>query len=380
MKRISILGATGSIGRQTLDIVRQHPDKFKVAALVGQKNVAALAAAALEFQPDFVAIADGNAYPELKAALRGMQVEIAAGEGAAVEAARYDADICMAAIVGIAGLPSTLAAIEQGKTVALANKEALVCAGPLMINAAKKSGAKILPVDSEHNAIFQVLEQDNQKQVQKIILTASGGPFRNWPQEKIQTATRAAALDHPNWSMGEKITIDSATMMNKGLEFIEAHYLFDMPPDQIEILVHPQSIIHSMVAYQDGSILAQLGPPDMRVPIGYCLGYPRRLALNTASLDFTAIKNLSFEPPDDLRFPALGLARSALAAGQIMPTALNAANEVAVAAFLADKISFGRITEIIDGAMQRIENAPQNTIQELLAADLAARQIAEGLI
>jgi 1-deoxy-D-xylulose-5-phosphate reductoisomerase len=243
-----------------------------------------------------------------------------------------------------------------------------------MLSAAAQSGAKILPVDSEHNAIFQVFENHNRDAVHKIILTASGGPFRDWSLEKIKTATRAEALAHPNWSMGEKISIDSATMMNKGLEFIEAHYLFNLPPEQIEIVVHPQSIIHSMVAYQDGSVLAQMGPPDMRVPIAYCLGYPQRIATTAAQLDFTQINSLSFMPPDEVRFPALQLARAALAAGGNAPTVLNAANEAAVAAFLAGQISFGKITDVIDAALQRVENTPLNSIADVLAADAITRR------
>lgn len=380
MKTVSILGATGSIGQQTLDVVRRHPGQFKITALAAQKNVETLAKAAKEFQPELVAIADGNEYPKLKELLAGTRIEIAVGEAAAIDAARHPADICMAAIVGIAGLAPTVAAIEQGKTVALANKESLVCAGQLMLAAVKKSGATLLPVDSEHNAIFQVFENQNRNQIRKIILTASGGPFREWTKDQIQNATREQALKHPNWNMGTKVTIDSATMMNKGLEFIEAHYLFDMPPEQIEILVHPQSIIHSMVEYNDGSVLAQLGPPDMRVPISYCLGYPQRVATEAKSLNFAEIKNLSFEAPDDVRFPALGLARAALSAGNAMPTVMNGANEVAVSAFLDGKISFGRITDVIDAAMQRMENTPQNSIAELLAADQAARRTAEGMI
>lgn len=380
MKTVSILGATGSIGQQTLDVIRAQPEKFKVTAMAAQKNVAALAAAAREFMPELVAIADGNAYHELKGELRDLPIEIAAGEGAVIDVARYSADVCMAAIVGIAGLAPTLAAIEQGKTVALANKEALVCAGPLMLSAVMQSGAKLLPVDSEHNAIFQVFENHNRDQVRKIILTASGGPFREWDAKKIKNATRDEALCHPNWSMGEKITIDSATMMNKGLEFIEAHYLFGMPPAQIEILVHPQSIIHSMVEYTDSSILAQMGPPDMRVPISYCLSYPARINNQVPSLDFAKMKTLSFEQPDEQRFPAIKMARAALAEGRAMPTIMNAANETAVSAFLDGKISFGRITEIIDAALQRIENSPQNSIQDVFAADAAARRWAGEFI
>jgi len=380
IKKISILGATGSIGQQTLSVIRQHPDKFKITALAAQKNVEALAVAAREFRPRFVAVDDITLYPELKKALADVDVEIAGGRAAVMEAAHREADICVAAIVGIAGLEPTLAAIERGRTVALANKEALVCAGPLMLQAAQKSGAKILPVDSEHNAIFQVMENHNRAAVRKIILTASGGPFRAWDKNKIQNATREDALRHPNWSMGEKITIDSATLMNKGLEFIEAHYLFAMPPEQIEILVHPQSIIHSMVEYADGSVLAQLGPPDMRVPIAYCLGYPQRIATAAKPLNFAEIKSLSFEEPDVDKFPALNLTRAALAAGGAAPTIMNTANEIAVAAFLAGKITFGRITEIIDAALQRVENAPIKNLAELFAADAAARRASEEMI
>jgi len=380
MKNISILGATGSVGQQTLAVVRQHPDKFKITALAAQKNIVALAAAAREFRPELVAIADEGEYQNLKSEIGSLKTEILVGESGVIEAAKYNADICVAAIVGIAGLTPTLAAIEQGKTVALANKEALVCAGPLMLHAAEKSGAKILPVDSEHNAIFQVLENHNRDKVKKIILTASGGPFREKSKAEIYDATPEQALKHPNWNMGAKITIDSATLMNKGLELIEAHYLFAMPPEQIEILIHPQSIIHSMVGYVDGSVLAQLGPPDMTVPISYCLGYPHRIATAAKPLDFAEIKNLSFESPDTVRFPALGLTRAALTAGGAMPTIMNAANEIAVAAFRARKISFGRITEIIDAAMQQVENTRITTMADLFAANAAARRKAEEMM
>jgi len=380
MKKISILGATGSIGRQTLAIVRQHPDEFKITALAAQKNVAALGAAVREFQPELVAIADEGEYQNLKNKLSGLKTKILVGEEGVIAVAEYNVDICVAAIVGIAGLAPTLAAIEQGRMVALANKEALVCAGPLMLSAIEKSGAKILPVDSEHNAIFQILENHNRDQVKKIIITASGGPFREKSKAEIYNATPEEALKHPNWSMGAKITIDSATLMNKGLELIEAHYLFAMPPEQIEILIHPQSIIHSMVEYVDGSVLAQLGPPDMTVPISYCLGYPNRIVTEAKPLNFAEIKDLSFERPDFNRFPALNFTRAALRAGGTMPTIMNAANEIAVAAFLASKIPFGRITEIIDAAMQQVENTRITTMADLFAADAAARQKAEEMI
>lgn len=379
MKRVSILGATGSIGQQTLAIARQHPDKFKVVAIAAQKNVAALATAAREFAPELVAIADAAEYGNLKSEIGNLKTEILVGEEGVIEVAKRQADICVAAIVGIAGLAPTLAAIEAGRTVALANKEALVCAGPLMLAAIKKSGAKLLPVDSEHNAIFQVLENHNRDAVRKIILTGSGGPFRTWDKKQTQNATTEQALNHPNWSMGAKITIDSATLMNKGLEFIEAHYLFAVPPEQIEILIHPQSIIHSMVEYVDGSVLAQLGPPDMTVPIAYCLGYPHRIATQAKSLNFPELRNLTFEAPDTDKFPALNLTRAALAAGGAMPTILNAANEVAVAAVLAQKIPFGCITDIIDAAMQYVENAPIKTMADLMMADAAARRQAERM-
>jgi 1-deoxy-D-xylulose-5-phosphate reductoisomerase len=380
VKKITILGATGSIGQQTLDVIRQHPDKFKISALTANKNSTALVAAAKEFQPDVIAIADAAAAKELRTEIGNLKIEILCGDEGVIAAARHQADICVAAIVGMAGLVPTLAAIETGKIIALANKEALVCAGQIMLQAARKYQVRILPVDSEHNAIFQVLEQHNHAAIHRLILTASGGPFRSWPADKIAMATRADALNHPNWSMGEKITIDSATMMNKGLEFIEAHYLFNIPPAQIDILVHPQSIIHSMVEYVDGSILAQLGPPDMRVPIAYCLAYPQRIATATQKLNFAEIKSLSFEQPDDARFPAMALAKLALAAGGMAPCTLNAANEVAVAAFLAGKISFGRITEIIDQSLQRVENTAMNSITDLMAANHRARRMAEELI
>ena len=377
MKRISILGATGSVGQQTLSVVRQHPDQFKIVALAAGKDVAGLTAAVREFQPERVALADQGAYQNLRSEIGNSKTEILCGEEGVLAVACHDADICVAAIVGVAGLAPALAAIEHGRTVALANKEALVCAGPLMLRAVEMSGAKILPVDSEHNAIFQVLEQHNRGAVRRIILTASGGAFRDKSAAEIYNATREQALRHPNWTMGEKITIDSATMMNKGLELIEAHYLFAMPPEQIEILIHPQSIIHSMVEYIDGSVLAQLGPPDMTVPIAYCLGYPARISTAAKALNFDEIKNLTFAAPDNGRFPALKLVRAALAAGGAMPTIMNAANEIAVAAFLAGKIPFGRITEIIDATMQRVENAPIKTLADLMAADAVTRRVAQ---
>jgi 1-deoxy-D-xylulose-5-phosphate reductoisomerase len=380
MKTVSVLGATGSVGQQTLAVIRQHPDKFQIGALTANRDVAKLAAAAREFDAECVAIADETKYAELKNLLSDTKIEILVGDDGVREAARRAADITVAAIVGIAGLAPTLAAIAQGRTVALANKESLVCAGPLMLAAVQKSGATLLPIDSEHNAIFQVLEQRNHDAVKKIILTASGGPFRTWDKSVIQNATRAQALNHPNWHMGEKILIDSATMMNKGLEFIEAHYLFNIPPPQIEILIHPQQVIHSMVEYMDGSVLAQLGPADMTVPIAYCLGYPGRITNAAKPLSFAELKSLTFEAPDADKFPALRLAPAALSAGGTMPTIMNAANEVAVAAFLAGKINFGKITEIIDAVMQTAENAPLKSMADVWAADVAARARAEELV
>ena len=346
--RVSILGATGSVGASTLDIVTRTvpgaPD-FQVVALTANTNVDALAKAAIATRAELAVIADEALYPKLKQLLAGTGVEASAGYNALIEAAQRPADRVVAAIVGIAGLPATLAAVRQGTAVALANKESLVCAGALLREEAKKSGARLLPIDSEHNAIFQVL--DRPERVEKLILTASGGPFRSTPLSEMAAVTPEQAIAHPNWEMGAKISVDCATMMNKGLELIEAAYLFDIPERRIEVLVHPQSIVHSLVAYDDGSVLAQLGMPDMRTPISYALSWPNRMPLpGLERLDLAKIGRLDFLPPDPERFPALAIARAAVSAGGGAPIVLNGANEVAVAAFLQRRIGFLTIAQV----------------------------------
>ena len=377
-RSISIFGATGSVGLSTLDLVRQHRDQFRVVALTANGHAAELAALAREFDAELAVVAEEAAYPALKAALVGTRTEVAAGADALVEAAKRGADWTMAAIVGCAGLPSTMAAIEQGRTVALANKEALVSAGALMMAAVAKSGATLLPVDSEHNAIFQCLAGGRIDQVRKITLTASGGPFRNHTLEQMRAVTPEQAVAHPNWDMGAKISVDSATMMNKGLELIEAHHLFPVGLDKIEILVHPQSVIHSMVEFADCSTLAQLGSPDMRIPIASALAWPERIATNCQPLDLAFIGQLTFEAPDDVRFPALRLARTAIQEGGAKPAILNAANEIAVAAFLARKIGF---LDIADAVMATLDEYAANgsitSLEGLFSIDAGARSYAQ---
>jgi 1-deoxy-D-xylulose-5-phosphate reductoisomerase len=352
-RRITILGSTGSIGRSTVAVMTEAPDlEFEVEALVGGDNVQLLIEQARTLRPAIAVIASEKHLETLKQGLAGTSVQAAAGQSAIIEAAARPADWVMSAITGAAGLRPTLAAIERGANVALANKECLVCAGPLVIEASQRHGARLLPVDSEHNAIFQVLGRS--QDVERLILTASGGPFRTQSLEAMRQATPEQALDHPNWAMGQKISIDSATMMNKGLELIEAAYLFDVPESRIDIVVHPQSIVHSLVAYCDGSVLAQLGAPDMRIPIAYALAWPERIETAAPRLDLTAIANLSFEVPDPIRFPALTLARDAIKMGQGAPTALNAANEIGVRAFLDGKIGFLDIAALVAGTLESL--------------------------
>ncbi len=346
--RVSVLGASGSIGVSALDVIASggegSPD-FSVVALTANRNVVALAAAAKKVRAEIAVVADEACYAELKSALAGSGVEAAAGDAAIAEAGARKADVVVAGIVGIAGLAATLAAVRQGASIALANKESMVCAGKLLRDEARQSGARLLPIDSEHNAIFQVL--DRPERVEKLILTASGGPFRSASMQEMAAATPEKACAHPNWDMGAKISVDSATMMNKGLELIEAAYLFDVPESRIDVLIHPQSIIHSLVAYDDGSVLAQLGLPDMRTPISYALSWPRRMPLpGLERLDLAKIGRLDFLPPDAKRFPALTLARGAVSAGGGAPIVLNGANEVAVAAFLQRRIGFLTISEV----------------------------------
>lgn len=375
-RSISILGATGSIGASTLDLIRRERDKWQVVALTANCQAAELARLAREFGAQVAVVADESCLPELREALSGSGVEAAGGAGALVEAASRPADMTVAAIVGCAGLAPTMAAIEQGRTVALANKEALVSAGDVMMSAVARHGTTLLPMDSEHNAIFQCLAGNDAAQVRTITLTASGGPFRDWTADQLARATPAQAVKHPNWDMGAKISVDSATMFNKGLELIEAHHLFPVGLDRLRIIVHPQSIIHSMVEYRDGSTLAQLGPSDMRVPIASCLAWPSRMDTPCAPLDLAAVGELTFRAPDEERFPATRLARAAAEAGGAAPAVLNAANEVAVAAFLAGKLPFTRIAVEVERLMDRYAPPVPASLAEVIAVDAEARALA----
>ncbi len=380
MKRtLSILGATGSIGGSTLDLVERHPDRFEIVALTASRRVAELAEAARRTGAQLAVIDDAALLPELEQRLAGTNCRAATGRDALNEAAT-SADLIMAAIVGCAGLEPVMAAVEAGKTIALANKEALVTAGELMIDSAKRNGATILPTDSEHNAIFQCLAGSSSKEVAKLILTASGGPFRSRSLAEMRAMTPEQAVAHPNWTMGAKISVDSATMMNKGLELIEAHHLFGLPSDRIDILVHPQSVIHSMVEYVDGSVLAQLGSPDMRIPIAHALAWPERINSGAAKLDLTQIATLTFEAPDPTRFPALRLARAALEAGGAAPTVLNAANEIAVAAFLDRRIGFSDIAALVEQALERTDAPAPRSVAEVIDIDARARHTARQLM
>ena len=379
-KSVCIMGVTGSIGKSTADVVLAHPDRYRVDAVTAHRNVTDLARMAIELDARYAVIADPVFYDDLKSALSGTGIEAGAGENALIEAAERPSDMVIAGIVGAAGLRATLAAVRRGAVIGLANKETLVCAGELMMAEVRKFGATIIPVDSEHSAIFQVLDHDAADKVERILLTASGGPFRTWSMADMASVNREQALAHPNWSMGAKISIDSATMMNKGLELIEACRLFPVPEPQIEILVHPQSVIHSMVEYVDGAVLAQLGTPDMRTPIAYALGWPDRLELSLPRLDFAAIGQFSFEAPDTERFPALRLAREALRSGGTVPIVLNAANEVAVAAFLAGRIGFLDIAKLVEDVMDSHADEKLADIDHVFVVDDIARRSAEDLI
>lgn len=379
-KRITILGSTGSVGTQTIDLIQRDPERYEVVALTANKNVALLAEQAKKLRPAVAVVADATQYEALKQALAGTNIAVAAGPQAVVEAAQMASDWVMAAIVGAAGLPATFAAAQRGATVAFANKETLVCAGPLMMDLVARTGAALLPVDSEHNAIWQVFESERRDAITRLILTASGGPFRRSTVAEMAKVTAAEAIKHPVWSMGAKISIDSATMMNKGLEVIEACFLFAMPEDKVDVLVHPQSVIHSMVEYADGSVLAQLGSPDMRTPIGYALAWPERMATPAARLDLAKIGQLTFEAPDPERFPALKLARQVLRAGGTAPALLNAANEVAVQAFLENRIGFLDIAAICTNVLDKIASVGLSDLSVLAAADQAARAAAQAEI
>ncbi len=376
VRAVTVLGSTGSVGRNTLDLISRNPERYVVEALTANVNETLLAEQARRFRPALTAIADTSRYPALKEKLAGTGLKVEAGRDALVAAAERPAEWVMAAIVGAAGLEPTLAAARRGAIVALANKESLVCAGPLLLEAVRSGGATLLPVDSEHNAIFQVFDFDRRDAVDRVILTASGGPFRAVDREAMARATPAQAVAHPTWDMGAKISVDSATMMNKGLELIEAHQLFQLPESRIEILIHPQSVVHSLVAYVDGSVLAQLGTPDMRTPIAYALGWPSRMPVPARRLDLAGIGALTFERPDPERFPALRLAREALRRGGAAPAVLNAANEVAVAAFLGGAVGFLDIARIVENTLAAGIGGSLRSLEDVLDVDREARGIA----
>ncbi|NGX94551.1 MAG: 1-deoxy-D-xylulose-5-phosphate reductoisomerase [Candidatus Afipia apatlaquensis] len=384
VRTITVLGATGSIGDSTMDLLRASPERYQVEALTANGNVEGLARLAKEFNARFVAVADASKLGELREALAGTNIAFGAGENAIIEAAERPADWVMAAVSGAAGLKPALAAADRGATIALANKECLVCAGDFFMDRAAKAGACILPADSEHNALFQALASGNREELVRVIITASGGPFRTWKAADIAQATLAQALKHPNWSMGQKITIDSASMMNKGLEVIEASYLFALSPDEIDVLVHPQSIVHGMVEFSDRSVMAQLGTPDMRTPIAHCLGWPDRITGRAAALDLAKIGSLTFEAPDYDRFPGLKLAYDALRTGNGATTVYNAANEVAVAAFVAQRIRFGGIAQLVEATLNnwvRAGNlAPLTSADDAISVDHDARNSAAALL
>ena len=380
VRSISVLGATGSIGASTLDLVRREKGNWRVVALTANSNAAALAALAREFSAEVAVIADAARLPELRDALAGSGIAVLGGAEGLIEAASRPADITVAGIVGCAGLAPTMAAIEQGGTIALANKEALVSAGEVMTAAVARYGATLLPIDSEHNAIFQCLAANDLASVRWITLTASGGPFRDWPMERLITATPAEAVKHPNWDMGAKISVDSATMFNKGLELIEAAHLFPVGLDRLRIIVHPQSIVHSMVEYRDGSTLAQLGPSDMRVPIASALAWPARMDTPCDPLDLAAIGELTFRAPDETRFPATRLAREAAEAGGAAPAVLNAANEIAVEAFLAGQIGFTRIAAYVADVLSCYAPSAPTSLDDVVAVDAEARRRARSLM
>ena len=384
VRTVTILGATGSVGASTVDLIKREPERYRVESISARRNAAALGKIAREVGARHAVVADPAAYADLKSALSGSRIEAAAGEEALIEAAQRPADWVMASISGSVGLKPTMAAIERGATVALANKECLVCAGGLFMRRAASTGATVLPVDSEHNAVFQALGSGHRADVRRAILTASGGPFRTWSKEAIRAATPEQALRHPNWSMGPKITIDSATLMNKGLELIEAHHLFALRPDEIDVLVHPQSIVHGLVEFRDGSVVAQLGSPDMRIPIAHCLAWPRRINGPALRLDLIKVRELTFEAPDLDRFPALALARQAMETGGAAPTVLNATDEVAVAEFMAGRIGFTSIAALVEATLEAAARrnllAEPTSIDAAMAVDHIARSLARDLL
>ena len=377
-KRVTILGSTGSVGANTIDLIERNRNAYEVEALTANRNVTVLADQAIKLDARMAVVADPDCYLELKSALSGTGIEAAAGPDALVDAAERPSDWVMAAIVGSAGLRPTLAAVRRGITVGLANKECLVSAGEFFVNEVREHGAELLPVDSEHSAIYQVLDFDQADKIRRIILTASGGPFREFTAEQMATVTPEQAVAHPNWDMGAKISVDSATMMNKGLELIEAYHLFPVEKSEIDILVHPQSVVHSMVDYVDGSVLAQLGTPDMRTPIAYALAWPNRMEAPAPKLLLEDIRTLTFEPPDPVRFPALRLAREALQAGNSAPTALNAANEVAVERFLNKEIAYLDIAKIVDQTLEGLDNKAISNLDDIAEVDLTARAFARS--
>lgn len=385
---LTILGSTGSIGESTLDVVSRHPEKFRVFALAGHRQVDKLAAQCKQFRPEYAVVGDADHAAELEKKLKqeGIDTQVLYGAQALIDVASADeVSGVMCAIVGAAGLPSALAAAQKGKTIYLANKETLVVSGALFMETARQNGATVLPIDSEHNAIFQVLPRDytgrlNEHGINSIILTASGGPFLNTDLSTFDSITPEQAVKHPNWSMGRKISVDSASMMNKGLELIEAHWLFNCPPEKLEVVIHPQSVIHSMVRYRDGSVLAQLGNPDMRTPIAYCLGLPERIDSGVGELDFGALSALTFQKPDFDRFPCLKLAYQAMNAGGVAPCVLNAANEVAVAAFLDKRIKFTDIAQVVAHCLAQDFSDGRHDIESLLAQDAQTRRQAEAFI
>ncbi|TVR82270.1 MAG: 1-deoxy-D-xylulose-5-phosphate reductoisomerase [Rhodospirillales bacterium] len=377
---VTVLGSTGSVGVNTVDLLARDRDRFRVEALTGNRNVALLAEQARLLSARLAVVADAGCYHALKEALFGTGIEVAAGRDAVIEAASRPAEVVMASIVGAAGLAPALAAVRRGAILGLANKECLVSAGDIMVAEVARHGARILPVDSEHSAIYQVFEFENARQVRSVVLTASGGPFREMEREAMAKVSPAQAVAHPNWSMGAKISVDSATMMNKGLELIEAFHLFPVDREQIEIVVHPQSVIHGLVTYTDGSVLAQLGAPDMRTPIAVALAWPERMAAPVAKLDLAEIGRLTFEAPDEDRFPALRLARAALAAGGSAPTVLNAANEIAVHGFLAGRLGFLEIARVVEDTLAAIPTRPLETLADVADIDSAAREIAATFV
>lgn len=378
MQTIAILGSTGSIGTQALELVRLHPEEFRVVALTARSSREKLFEQVREFRPEVAALTEPIPMSEIPEDVRFCRWVMGA-DALHAAAAEVPADMVLVSVVGIAGLQSVMDALGANRQVLLANKEALVTGGHLVMDAAKRIGKPILPVDSEHSAIFQCLQAAGGNQPVRLLLTASGGPFRTWTREQMQNATRAQALKHPNWSMGAKITIDSASMFNKALEIIEAHWLFDMPPEKIQVVVHPQSIVHSAVEFADGAVLAQLGVPDMRVPIAYAMTYPRRIPTGSKPLDLFSIGTLTFEPGDPVRFPALRLAGECLNAGGAACTILNGANEMAVAAFLRDEIPFGAISRIVEGTLEACGAMPADTLDDIFHADLEARRVAKEI-